>query len=232
VKLLAFDQHDSSRNRRQSHGPVIRVAADEPHCGTVPAHDNSVAVMFDFVNPVGADRRLWSFNRLSGDDEPGRKRNDFHCPRRQADAVLVTTNLAWSSASPCNSAAYIPDSTHCGTQNRAALTPSRAPPRRQPTHSKPPVHLQLHPVTLQQPVAPGHAKIFGLSECPELTRLMKDLRSARRRAYGAILTIALDACFGSIGPCLQGTCRPDTDRISPRPVQVWTGPYRQVARQF
>jgi hypothetical protein len=29
--------------------------------------------LFDFVNPVGADRRLWSFNRLSGDDEPGRK---------------------------------------------------------------------------------------------------------------------------------------------------------------
>jgi hypothetical protein len=31
------------------------------------------------VNPVGADRRLWSFNRLRGDDEPGRERIDLHC---------------------------------------------------------------------------------------------------------------------------------------------------------
>jgi hypothetical protein len=29
--------------------------------------------MFDFVNPIGADRRLSGFNRLGGDDEAGRK---------------------------------------------------------------------------------------------------------------------------------------------------------------
>jgi hypothetical protein len=38
--------------------------------------------MFDFVNPVGADRRLRSFDRLSGDDEPGRKTLDFHRPEK------------------------------------------------------------------------------------------------------------------------------------------------------
>jgi hypothetical protein len=36
--------------------PVIRVAAEELHGGTVTAHDNSVAVTFDFVDPVGTDR--------------------------------------------------------------------------------------------------------------------------------------------------------------------------------
>ena len=55
------------------------VAAVEPHGGTVPADDNSVAVVLDLMNPIGPDRRPWSFNRLSGDDEPGRKGLDFHC---------------------------------------------------------------------------------------------------------------------------------------------------------
>jgi hypothetical protein len=36
---------------------VIGVAAVEPHGGTVPADDNSVAVMLDFVDPVGTGRR-------------------------------------------------------------------------------------------------------------------------------------------------------------------------------
>jgi hypothetical protein len=31
------------------------------------------------LNPIGPNRRLWSFDRLSRDDEPGRKRIDFHC---------------------------------------------------------------------------------------------------------------------------------------------------------
>jgi hypothetical protein len=46
------------------------------------ADDNSVAVVFDFVDPIGAGRRLCSFNRLSGDHEPGRERIDFHCPEK------------------------------------------------------------------------------------------------------------------------------------------------------
>jgi hypothetical protein len=41
--------------------------------------DHPVAVMFDFVDPVGSDRRLSSFNRLSGDDEPGGKVLGIHC---------------------------------------------------------------------------------------------------------------------------------------------------------
>jgi hypothetical protein len=67
---------------------------DQPHwsgharCGckaepwAIPADDNSIAVMLDFVNPVGADRRLWSFNRLSRYDEPGREMIDFHCQEK------------------------------------------------------------------------------------------------------------------------------------------------------
>jgi hypothetical protein len=57
---------------------LLRKGSLKPHCRAVPADDNSVAVMFDFVNPVSTDRRLWSFNRLSGDDEPGRKRINFN----------------------------------------------------------------------------------------------------------------------------------------------------------
>ena len=55
--MWVLDQLGGSRDRRQSHNPVIRVAAVKPHFGAVPADDNSVAVI-DFVNPVGADRRF------------------------------------------------------------------------------------------------------------------------------------------------------------------------------
>jgi hypothetical protein len=57
-EALGLDQLGGSRDRRQSHGPVVGVAGVEPHFAAVPAHDNSVAVMFDFVNPVSADRRF------------------------------------------------------------------------------------------------------------------------------------------------------------------------------
>jgi hypothetical protein len=54
--------------------------------------------MFDFVNPVGADRRPGSFNRLSGDDEPGRKRIDAIpvCTENliRVDDVTESLNLA------------------------------------------------------------------------------------------------------------------------------------------
>jgi hypothetical protein len=42
----------------QSDSPVIRGAAVEPYSGTVPAHDHPAAVMFDFVNPIGAGGRF------------------------------------------------------------------------------------------------------------------------------------------------------------------------------
>jgi hypothetical protein len=78
-EALRLDPPGGSRNRGPSHRPVIRVAAVKPDRGTISADDHPIAVMFDFVNPVGADRRLLSFNRLSGDDESGRERIDFHC---------------------------------------------------------------------------------------------------------------------------------------------------------
>jgi hypothetical protein len=67
-EALGLDQLGGSRDRRQSRSPVICIATVEPHCGTVPVDDHPIAVVFD-----------WSFDRLSGDDEPGRKRIDFHC---------------------------------------------------------------------------------------------------------------------------------------------------------
>lgn len=40
--------------------------------------DYAVTVVLDFVNPVGAGGRFRSFDRLSRDNEPGRKRLVFH----------------------------------------------------------------------------------------------------------------------------------------------------------
>jgi hypothetical protein len=81
-EALGLDPLGRSRDRCQSHGPVICVAAVKPNRATVPADDNSVAVMFDFVNPVDARRRRWSFNGLSGDDEPCGKTLDLHCQEK------------------------------------------------------------------------------------------------------------------------------------------------------
>jgi hypothetical protein len=72
-EALGLDQLGGSRDRRQSHRPVAGVAAVEPHFGAVTAHDNSVAVVFDFVNPVGARRRRWSFNRAGMTNPRGRR---------------------------------------------------------------------------------------------------------------------------------------------------------------
>jgi hypothetical protein len=47
-----------SRDRRQSRGPVMRVAAIKLHRGTVTADDHPVTVILDFVDPIGADRRF------------------------------------------------------------------------------------------------------------------------------------------------------------------------------
>jgi hypothetical protein len=46
--------------------------------GTVSADDNSGAIMFDLVNPVGTSRWPLSFNRLSWNDQPGRKTLELH----------------------------------------------------------------------------------------------------------------------------------------------------------
>ena len=54
--------------------------AEPPHCGTVPTDHQPVAVVLDFVDPIGARQWLCSFNRLGGDNEPGWKTFDFHVP--------------------------------------------------------------------------------------------------------------------------------------------------------
>jgi hypothetical protein len=46
----------------------------EPIAAVAAPDDQPISIMLDFVDPIGADRRFSSFNRLSGDDEPGRKR--------------------------------------------------------------------------------------------------------------------------------------------------------------
>jgi hypothetical protein len=59
-----------------SRGRFVRWRCDLSHCwesghrGAVPTHDDTAAVMFDFMNPVGVDRRLRGFNRLSGTTKP------------------------------------------------------------------------------------------------------------------------------------------------------------------
>jgi hypothetical protein len=70
---LGPDPLRRGRDRRQSRGPVICVAAVESHSGAVPADDQSVPVMFDLVNPIGTGRRSRSHNWPGRGDEPGRK---------------------------------------------------------------------------------------------------------------------------------------------------------------
>jgi hypothetical protein len=53
-----LDPRRRSCDRRQSHGPIIGVAGVKPDRGTIPADDQSVAVMLDFVDPIGARRRF------------------------------------------------------------------------------------------------------------------------------------------------------------------------------
>ena len=69
-EAIGLDPPGSGRDRRQSRGPVNGVTAIQPHNRTVAADDQPIAVMLDFVNPIGTGGRFWSFNRLSGDDEP------------------------------------------------------------------------------------------------------------------------------------------------------------------
>ena len=58
VKLLALICSATAAIRRQSHGPVVCVAAVDSHCGAVPADHHPVPVVLDFVNPIGTGRRL------------------------------------------------------------------------------------------------------------------------------------------------------------------------------
>jgi hypothetical protein len=44
-----------------------------------------------------------SFNRLSGDDEPGRGRIDLHCPEKIGRTCASNNELAWSSDLACDS---------------------------------------------------------------------------------------------------------------------------------
>jgi hypothetical protein len=57
-EALGLDPPGSSRDGWQSHGPVIGVAGVKPDYGPIPADDQAVAVMLDFVNPIGARRRF------------------------------------------------------------------------------------------------------------------------------------------------------------------------------
>jgi hypothetical protein len=70
----------SSRGRRSSHSPVIR-AAVKAHCEAIPVADDSMAVMFDFVDPIGAAGRFWRQDR-PGNDEAGRITLDLQCPEK------------------------------------------------------------------------------------------------------------------------------------------------------
>jgi hypothetical protein len=66
------------RDRGQSRGPVICVAAVDPDHRAVPADDHPVTVMLDFVNPV--DTNWWPrrCDRLGRNDEAGWKTLDPH----------------------------------------------------------------------------------------------------------------------------------------------------------
>jgi LDH2 family malate/lactate/ureidoglycolate dehydrogenase len=60
VKLLALI--NSASAIAASHTGYSRCGCN-PYCGAIPAEDYSIAMMFDFVDPIGADRR--SFEALT-----------------------------------------------------------------------------------------------------------------------------------------------------------------------
>ena len=72
-EAFGFDTLGGSGDRRQSRSPVKGVASVQPDRGTVPAHNQPVAVMLDFMDPICTGRRFSSFDRLGRDDEPGRQ---------------------------------------------------------------------------------------------------------------------------------------------------------------
>ena len=74
-EALRFDALGGSRNRRQSRGPVISVAAVDPHRRAVPADDEPISVVLDLMHPIRTGR---CHNRLGGDNEPGRETFEPH----------------------------------------------------------------------------------------------------------------------------------------------------------
>jgi hypothetical protein len=57
-EALGLYPFGGSRDRRQSHGPVVPITAVRPHSGTILADDHPVPVVFDLVDPIGTGR--WS----------------------------------------------------------------------------------------------------------------------------------------------------------------------------
>jgi hypothetical protein len=60
-----------------------------------PVTDNQpISVMLDFVNPIRAGGRFRSFNRLSWDNEPARKRLEFHGAEKIGRRVAGNNELS------------------------------------------------------------------------------------------------------------------------------------------
>jgi hypothetical protein len=69
----AISRLGSSSNGPQSR-PVIGVAVVEPHRGAVPANDQPISVMLDFVNPIAAPEGGFNArHRLDGMTKPARR---------------------------------------------------------------------------------------------------------------------------------------------------------------
>jgi hypothetical protein len=83
-----------------------------------------MAVMLDFVDTIGTDRRLCSFNRLSGDNEPGGEMIDFHCREKMGQHGAGNNELSVAST--------------LGVQFLSTAMPDRRSPRRAraPGHSR------------------------------------------------------------------------------------------------
>jgi hypothetical protein len=82
-----------------------------------------MAVMFDFVDPMGADRRLWRFNRLSGDDEPSRKTLNAYTHARSIGRELGTFNrpsLCWPRRHLTRFLAYVHHGSNSDHYDRPA----------------------------------------------------------------------------------------------------------------
>ena len=79
---------DGLHNPRKAHGPVQAVAGPEAHSLAILAGDDAVAVILEFVNPLGAGRHLDGQGRQTGSDEARRRTpGGTHTPLSLPDLI-------------------------------------------------------------------------------------------------------------------------------------------------
>jgi hypothetical protein len=69
----SLDRERRAGDQGEAAGPVVPIAGEKPHARRVAAHEHTEAVVFDLVQPLGAEGQLIGFGREARRDEPGRE---------------------------------------------------------------------------------------------------------------------------------------------------------------